>query len=489
MWLVHTNIPFRGDRQKHPYRKVLSTWKTNNLCRIEKIKEKERIVLKNIEKISETASLTELKIQIARLMPRIDIPDILLEIDKKLEFTKCFIHLSDSEPRMEQFDISMNAILLAEACNIGLPPVTKQNVKALTRDRLMWGKHNYLKSDSLSEANNIIVEAHSKLGLSRYFGNGDVASADGLRFSTPVHSIHAGTNPKYFGLGKGITYYNFVSDQFSGFHGMVVPGTERDSLYVLEGILEQTSSLEPRQIMTDTGGYSDMVFGLFALLGYQFSPRIKDSGSSRLWRIDSQSDYGALNTLSQNKINTALIIKYWDEIINVISSLKLGRLHAADLIRALHRNGHPNSLGRAIVEYGRIFKTMHLLRYYSDEDYCRQILVQLNRGESRHQLCRTICYGQKGKVYKKYQTGQEKMMGSLGLVTNIVIYWNTIYINAAIERLRNDGYPINEDDIKHLSPLIHEHINFVGKYNFHSPNEIQNGQLRELNTVFYSEEE
>ncbi|MCP4382236.1 MAG: transposase, partial [Hyphomicrobiales bacterium] len=39
--------------------------------------------------------------------------------------------------------------------------------------------------------------------------------------------------------GRGITYYNFTSDQYTGFHNIVVPGTLRDSIYILEGLLEQ----------------------------------------------------------------------------------------------------------------------------------------------------------------------------------------------------------------------------------------------------------
>ena len=38
--------------------------------------------------------------------------------------------------------------------------------------------------------------------------------------------------------------------------------------------------------MTDTGAYSDVVFGLFRLLGYRFSPRLADIGGTRFWRID-----------------------------------------------------------------------------------------------------------------------------------------------------------------------------------------------------------
>jgi TnpA family transposase len=54
-----------------------------------------------------------------------------------------------------------------------------------------------------------------------------VASADGIRFVAPSSAIHAGPNPKYFGAGRGITYYNLVSDQFTGLNAVVVPGTLR----------------------------------------------------------------------------------------------------------------------------------------------------------------------------------------------------------------------------------------------------------------------
>lgn len=51
------------------------------------------------------------------------------------------------------------------------------------------------------------------------------ASADGMRFVTPVRTINAGPNRKYFGHNRGSTWYNFISDQYSGFHGIVTLGT------------------------------------------------------------------------------------------------------------------------------------------------------------------------------------------------------------------------------------------------------------------------
>jgi TnpA family transposase len=76
----------------------------------------------------------------------------------------------------------------------------------------------------------------------------------------------------------------------------------RDSLVLLAVVLEQQTELKPMQIMTDTGAYSDVVFGLFRLLGYRFCPRLADIGGTRFWRIDPQADYGKLNVVSQHRL-------------------------------------------------------------------------------------------------------------------------------------------------------------------------------------------
>jgi|TARA_Y100000589_G_scaffold76886_1_gene70737 TnpA family transposase len=56
-------------------------------------------------------------------------------------------------------------------------------------------------------------------------------------------------------------------DIHDSFHGLLVPGTMRDSLFLLQAVLEQQFHLKPREIMTDTADASDLIFGLFWLLG------------------------------------------------------------------------------------------------------------------------------------------------------------------------------------------------------------------------------
>jgi TnpA family transposase len=140
--------------------------------------------------------------------------------------------------------------------------------------------------------------------------------------------MHAGPKPKYFGFERGVTYYNLVSDQFTGLNAIVIPGTLRDSLYLLSVVLEQQTELHPIEIMTDTGAYTDVVFGLFWLLGYRFCPRIADIGGARYWRIDSSADYGVLNGVARHRINTKLIEDHWDDMLRLAGSLKLGTVQA-----------------------------------------------------------------------------------------------------------------------------------------------------------------
>ena len=195
-------------------------------------------------------------------------------------------------------------MLLAEACNTGFEPLIRRDNPALRRSRLSWVRQNYIRAETLTRSNATLVAVpRSRIPLARAWGGGDVASADGLRFVVPVRTIHSGPNPRYYGQERGVTFYNLVSDQFTGLNGITVPGTLRDSLTLLSVVLEQQTELQPTEIMSDTGAYTDTIFGIFHLLGYQFSPRLADIGGTRFWRVDGKADYGALDELAAQRIN------------------------------------------------------------------------------------------------------------------------------------------------------------------------------------------
>lgn len=62
----------------------------------------------------------------------------------------------------------------------------------------------------------------------------------------------------------------------------------------------------------------------------------------------------------------------------------------------------------------------------------------------------------------------------------MIALWNATYVGAVVERLRAEGIDVDPQDVARLSPLLHKHINFLGRYAFSLPEPIANGQLRQL---------
>lgn len=82
---------------------------------------------------------------------------------------------------------------------------------------------------------------------------------------------------------------------------------------------------------------------------------------------------------------------------------------------------------------------------------------------------------------KCYREGQEDQLGALGLITHAVVLWNTLYMHAALDHLRQQPQEVREEDEKRLSPLLHGHVNVLGHYSFTLAEQIMMGLLKPLN--------
>lgn len=177
--------------------------------------------ISRLDELEEPASLVELRDKLGAMLPRVDLPELLLEMHERTGFAAAFTHVAEGGHRVEDLPRSVGAVLVAEACNVGLEPLVEARNPALTRSRLSWVAQNYFRADTLTEANALLVDAQAGIPLTEVWGGEELASVDGLRFVVPVRTINAGPNPKYFRHGRGITYLNYVSDKSTGFHGMV----------------------------------------------------------------------------------------------------------------------------------------------------------------------------------------------------------------------------------------------------------------------------
>ncbi|WP_158057147.1 Tn3 family transposase [Saccharomonospora sp. CUA-673] len=239
---------------------------------------------------------------------------------------------------------------------------------------------------------------------------------------------------------------------------------------VLDEILGNATDLPVTEHATDTAGQTLTVFALFALTGFTLSPRIRDLGGITLHRLgtckETTSSFPNAGSLLTGTIDTALIRSQWDEMLRLAASLKYGHATASLVVSKLHAFSRRSALAQALVEYGKLQRTIYALRYLADEAYRRRITRQLNKGESLHSLRRDLFFAHEGTVRRRHHEQQTEQALCLSLVTNAVITWNTAYLELALERLSQRRGRIDRDLLAHISPALLEHVNPYGTYDF-----------------------
>jgi TnpA family transposase len=444
-----------------------------------------------LEPEPEPASLLELRAQVNAMLPRVDLPEVLLEVFSWTGADQAFTSVTGGEARLRDLHVTIAALLVAHGCNVGYTPVIG-GADALRYGRLSHVDQTYLRLETYRAANAALIGAQASIPLAQAWGGGLVASVDGMRFVVPVPSVYARPNPKYFGASTGgggrragATWLNLINDQAAGLGGKVVAGTPRDSLYVLDVLYDRDGGRRPEVIVTDTASYSDIVFGLLTLAGFTFAPQLADLPDQKMWRIDRTADYGPFQDAARGRIDLERIERNWEDVLRIIGSIHTGAVRAYDVIRMLSRDGRPTVLGDAIAHYGRIAKTLHILRLADEPSYRRQIKSQANLQEGRHALARKIFHGRAGQLYQHYQEGMEDQIGALGLVLNALVLFNTRYMDAAVVQLRAEGFDVREQDIARLSPFVRHHVNMLGRYSFLLPE--MPGGLRPLRDPYRAE--
>jgi TnpA family transposase len=125
-------------------------------------------------------------------------------------------------------------------------------------------------------------------------------------------------------------------------------------------------------------------------------------------------------------------------------------------------------LAGALSQLGRLIKTLHILRYIQEEKLRDAIQMQLNRGEFRHILAKSLFFANWGT----FRSGDyEEVMNKascLSLLSNAVLVWNTVHIARIVDQLRSAGHVVEDEDLARVSPLVHAHVIPNGSY-FQSP--------------------
>jgi Tn3 transposase DDE domain len=113
---------------------------------------------------------------------------------------------------------------------------------------------------------------------------------------------------------------------------------------------------------------------------------------------------------------------------------------------------------------------LRLLAYVDAESCRRAIKWMRNLQEGRHGLAKHVFHGRRGGLREPYHAVMEDQLGALGLVINVHHVVEHVGLDAALFKLRADGYLVFDADVARPSPYLYAHIDVHGNYTFQPPN-------------------
>lgn len=80
-----------------------------------------------------------------------------------------------------------------------------------------------------------------------------------------------------------------INDRNTSHHIEVVSTNTREATHTLDGLLYHETDLDIEEHFTDTNGYTDQVFGMTALLGFNFEPVLNIKVTIIFYKADFQN--------------------------------------------------------------------------------------------------------------------------------------------------------------------------------------------------------
>jgi TnpA family transposase len=337
-----------------------------------------KLVMPRLKEEELPESARQLQALITVRLPRVEITDLLIEVGSWTHFPDFFEHAGGSQPTSPEQLVYLHASVLAQAENFGLHQMA--HIAHLSYEKLAWYTTWYIREETLKQGFTAIVNMQYRQWLSHFWGDGTLSSSDGQRLLTVGKNRLGAHLPHYFGLRPGLTFYTWTSSQYSQFGTKPIRPTMRDSTYVLDEILGNESELPLLNHTVDTGGFTEVDFALFSLLGRGYWPRLRDIGDQYLYRMDKSVKYQNIEPLLKATLNEKFTLNNYDEILRVAGFLQLGYVTASLFISKLQARPQQNLLTRVLQEYGKLEKTIFILRYIQDPVFRREINLQLNKG-------------------------------------------------------------------------------------------------------------
>ena len=419
-------------------------------------------VLKRIPALPQPPGAGELEALIHQRLPERSILDILANVEHWLHWTRHFGPESGSEAKLDEPLERYILTVFGLGCNLGPNQTARHTKGRVTSHQLSYVHRRHINAKKLQAAMTDMINAYSRLNLPKVWGTGKRAAADGCKFETYENNLLSEYHIRYGGYG-GIAYHH-VSDTYIALFTHFIACGVWEAVYILDGLLKNTSDIQPDTLHADTQGQSAPVFGLAYLLGIQLMPRIRNWQDYTFLRPAKDAVYEYIEPLFKGVVDWKLIRTHWQDLMRVVLSIQAGKLMPSTILRKLSSYSRKNKLYHAFRELGQVVRTVFLLQYISQRDLRQQITACTNIVEGFNQFLSWMFFGKDGIITENDPEEQEKRLKYLDVVSSAVILQNAVDISWVVQTLSAEGYPVDREALAVLSPYMTKHLKRFGDY-------------------------
>ncbi|HSX79788.1 MAG TPA: transposase, partial [Candidatus Saccharimonadia bacterium] len=417
-----------------------------------------------------------------------DIGSLLHCVTRHCPCMEAFDHVLGRYAKQTADDRNSIACLVAWGTNTGLGRMG--DISDVGSHTLATTSDNFIRLETLREANDMMSHATSELPIFRHYDIGGVlhSSRDGQTLETGINTINARYSPQYFGLKKGVVSYSLVANHVP-MNAKIIGANDHESHYVFDLLFNNTTDIQPDIHATATHGTNEGNLAILNVFGSQVAPRYRDifdKVKEALYGFKHPSQYDDDWMLKPvRKLNPELVVEEWDNIQRMMVSLALKTTTQPIIVSKLSAFARQNKTRRALWEYDNMIRSLSLLDSIDSLPLRQHVQRALNRGESYHKLRRAVSYANFGRLRFKPEHAQQLWGEGARLITNCIIYDNAMLLSNVLAHKEGLGAAQVADRLKQLSPVAWQHITFFGRYEFRKSPEIIDFDaiVRELSRV------
>lgn len=437
---------------------------TNRTVQIVERGGKSRIRLSKIEAQPDPVNLSRLKGEVTRRWPMTSLLDVLKETDLRVGFTDHLESVGDREV-IDRDDLQKRLLLCLYGLgtNTGLKRVSASDSDISYKD-LLYVRRKYIRKDSLRAATAAVANAIFRVRNPEIWGEGTTACAsDSKKFGAWDQNLMTEWHIRYG--GRGVMIYWHVEKKSVCIYSQLKRCSSSEVAAMIEGVMRHCTEMTVEKNYVDSHGQSDVAFAFCHLLGFDLMPRLKGISKKKLYRVEAGSpgDFPELQPVLTRPINWDIIARQYDEMVKYATALRLGTAETEAILRRFTRDNLKHPTYQALLELGKVKRTMFLCRYLSSEALRREIHEGLNVVERWNGTNGFIFFGKGGEVATNRLEDQELSVLSLHLLQVALVYVNTLMLQDVLAE-KEWLARMADEDFRALTPLIHSHVNPYGTF-------------------------